>query len=421
MENYLCTTWKQTVNRLRLSLMYLTNQVVNIAMAKFLNSAQHLVHILRLVDFFDILLAKSCESEMKGTAIVSNLCPSLLLPMRKLSLTRILQIIANQRSDDCGHQLVHHLVMINQKAESMRTPSEEDDYPYSDNSSMEIYRYVLAGIECAQDGSAGAANGGQEEMQIANMAALETLISSECQRIDQLLQVMAFECPTRLGPNSTKLSKSTGDVRISSKAKYKITEYYQEILWGLVGTKVEHLLIWKGMGRSSHQCKKWLIWLREFINNVMWDAMFRRALVSLGSQHSRHMVDNTETGTRTGELLRGMFEELVFLSNSCEGSNWTVAGLEELPLAEQIPILHRLDHSIHTARLWAEGKGRKLANMWNIEQFLRVTQSDVSFMIEALSKCHVSHEQNFFMKIIVQFSRLKLIFFLYSRYFNSNA
>lgn len=41
-----------------------------------------------------------------------------------------------------------------------------------------------------------------------------------------------------------------------------------------------------------------------------------------------------------------MFTELVLLSNSCEGSNWTVAALEELPLTEQIPILHRLDHSV---------------------------------------------------------------------------
>lgn len=53
-----------------------------------------------------------------------------------------------------------------------------------------------------------------------------------------------------------------------------------------------------------------------------------------------------DQGTRTGLLFKDMFEELVALSNSCEGSNWTAVALEELPLTEQIPILHRLDHSV---------------------------------------------------------------------------
>lgn len=44
---------------------------------------------------------------------------------------------------------------------------------------------------------------------------------------------------------------------------------------------------------------------------------------------------------------------------------------------------------VHTCRLWAEGKARQLSNMWNMDQFFRVTQTDVSWCLEALSKRHV--------------------------------
>lgn len=56
-------------------------------------------------------------------------------------------------------------------------------------------------------------------------------------------------------------------------------------------------------------------------------------------------------GTHSGQLFSDLFSDLVFLSNSCEGSNWTVEDLEELPVVEQIPILHRLDHSVSAQRV----------------------------------------------------------------------
>lgn len=56
-------------------------------------------------------------------------------------------------------------------------------------------------------------------------------------------------------------------------------------------------------------------------------------------------------GTHSGQLFSDLFSDLVFLSNSCEGSNWTVEDLEELPVVEQIPILHRLDHSVSVQRV----------------------------------------------------------------------
>lgn len=46
----------------------------------------------------------------------------------------------------------------------------------------------------------------------------------------------------------------------------------------------------------------------------------------------------------TGKLFCEMLNDLVLLSNQCEITNeWIIgAPLEELPLVEQIPVLHRL-------------------------------------------------------------------------------
>ena len=53
-------------------------------------------------------------------------------------------------------------------------------------------------------------------------------------------------------------------------------------------------------------------------------------------------------GTWTGQLFCDVFSDLVFLSNICERANWTISDIEEAPLVEQIPILHRLDPVSYT-------------------------------------------------------------------------
>lgn len=40
------------------------------------------------------------------------------------------------------------------------------------------------------------------------------------------------------------LSFSLGRIQASKKAAHKVTEYYQNILWGEVGSCLEHILLW---------------------------------------------------------------------------------------------------------------------------------------------------------------------------------
>lgn len=82
-----------------------------------------------------------------------------------------------------------------------------------------------------------------------------------------------------------------------------------------------------------------------------------------------------------------VFQLLVSLSNECEtGGEWVVgAPLIELPLSEQIIVLHRLDHSIHTMRLWAIEESRLIAHTWELESFFLLVKGDLTTCINELS------------------------------------
>lgn len=112
----------------------------------------------------------------------------------------------------------------------------------------------------------------------------------------------------------------------------------------------------------------------------------------------------TTTGRQWSELLH----MLTTLCNNCD-QNSTIPN--ELPIVEQIPILHRLgrierrfmclctqisysgfrfpDHSIHTMRLWAAAKAKALCTDWNMTMFFKVVQNDVNQCLEQIKVLRV--------------------------------
>lgn len=86
-----------------------------------------------------------------------------------------------------------------------------------------------------------------------------------------------------------------------------------------------------------------------------------------------------------------VFHLLVTLSNQCEmGGEWVMgAPLIELPLSEQIIVLHRMDHSVHTMRLWSLQEARIIAHTWKFEVFFRLVKDDISNCLEILSHLKV--------------------------------
>jgi len=68
------------------------------------------------------------------------------------------------------------------------------------------------------------------------------------------------------------------------------------------------------------------------------------------------------------------------------GGEWVIgAPLVELPLSEQIVVLHRMDHSVHTARLWAIQETKIIAHTWDLDVLFLLVKGDVVNCLEELS------------------------------------
>ncbi|KAG8237836.1 hypothetical protein J437_LFUL002445 [Ladona fulva] len=139
------------------------------------------------------------------------------------------------------------------------------------------------------------------------------------------------------------------------------------------------------------------------IMTVAWDHSFRMALVQ---PNQEEVSSGAEKGTYTGRLFVEVLRRLVSLSN-----DWEDRGILESAdiksvssyghpkdreksrkegacsfAADQIPVLHRLDHSLHTLRMWVQAYTRKAASNWNALSFFCAAHSDVMSALEVLKQ-----------------------------------
>lgn len=122
------------------------------------------------------------------------------------------------------------------------------------------------------------------------------------------------------------------------------------------------------------------------LTSTSWDQLFRKALVSAGTVKKNVYTAYGIEGSATGQLFLEMLTDLIKLNNSCEDISLS---LEELPLVEQIPILHRLDHSVHTVRMWMSSRCRNLAGKWDLDGFYCTYHTDISKCLQTLSTLQV--------------------------------
>ncbi|KRT82215.1 hypothetical protein AMK59_3428 [Oryctes borbonicus] len=233
---------------------------------------------------------------------------------------------------------------------------------------------------------------------------MDELIEYEEQNMLNLLNFALKIAPSMLGNDGVKKSKG-GEIKISPKVRVKVLDYYQQILWGEVGNFLEHIILWWGAvplsTRPPYSSQHLREWINQFsptadiptfilsalsclsdalgvhVTSTSWDQHFRLALVA----------SKSTCNPETGKLFCEMLHDLTHLCNQCEITNeWIIgAPIEELPLVEQIPVLHRLDHSVHTTRLWAITETKKLANSWNVESFFLITHCDIINCLSHLS------------------------------------
>ncbi|XP_072153079.1 uncharacterized protein [Bemisia tabaci] len=405
---YKVSYWRGKASKHRLILLYLIHQVVTTGLATVYQ--QLLPPIIKLAALFNQLLAVSLQSEFRDITVVKNTCPNILQPLKKFSVTKILQIVAQQRAACCSEQLIE--ILLNLYRENGLKPATNtvtfENLPSSDDSSMDVYRELTQYISPVHPSSTA-----------KDFSVLKSVFNSELQKLTPLLFNIAASAPYLINPQQVKTSKKFGCLTLIKPVREKMLNFYSQQLWSEVGSYAEHVLLWWRQNcigiESTEDTQQFRLWLGRLLSNVKtlpdqlrptlqslsdslcchitatsWEHLFRKSLVAAGTstQPPRYR------GTKTGQLFDNVFQDLVQLSNSCEGSNWTLNDLEELPLVEQIPILHRLDHSVHTVRMWAMTRTRILANFWNVDQFFRVTQTDIQSCLTALSQLKLANQSD---------------------------
>uniref|UniRef100_T1GTN9 Uncharacterized protein n=1 Tax=Megaselia scalaris TaxID=36166 RepID=T1GTN9_MEGSC len=145
-------------------------------------------------------------------------------------------------------------------------------------------------------------------------------------------------------------------------------------LWSLTGAILDHILLWwNDLPMTSFPVmhtmnfREWIIQqdmkdapdeivftllglteiLTTFVSNNTWDEQLRATFIEddLPFQNLQEPDPGTENMTDTGKEWNDIFHNLSNLNNSC-CQRGTIAN--QLPIVEQIPILHRADHSMTT-------------------------------------------------------------------------
>ncbi|KAJ8937012.1 hypothetical protein NQ314_012094 [Rhamnusium bicolor] len=127
--------WKDLIWKVKLKLTYFAQEVINEIAYLFIYYGEHLLVLtLRISVSYNSLLAMDKKYNIiKNVSICNNTCPYLMFPLRKISVTRLLQIIACNRAELCCHKLIDCLL------ETYKMYESSDDDNGSDNSSLEIY------------------------------------------------------------------------------------------------------------------------------------------------------------------------------------------------------------------------------------------------------------------------------------------
>ncbi|XP_028521435.1 coiled-coil domain-containing protein 142 [Apis cerana] len=362
--------------------------------------------IFRLVNIYNDMLDMDIDVSDVSTNVFCNDCPYMLEPMKKISVTRILQILAKNRAEESCHELIDCL-LTNYEPQEKTDPSStiSGDADVSDNSSIEIYRALTRHLTPPIENSSS-----KTEPEVSNIESIQTLVNTQNKYVLRLLNVVQEISPRLLGTDALKTIN--GETRLRSSAIKKVKNYYQEIAWGALSSILDHVVLWWSpealATRHSHGAQQLKDWLSQFVQKnhvpqtvrpalqnlcdalrchatiIEWDQLFRLAYTSaFNCQSKACSTDGSDTGQMFGEL----FQLLVRLSNECEaGGEWVIgAPLMELPLSEQIVVLHRLDHSVHTARLWIVQEAKIIAHTWELDVFFLLVKGDIVNCLEELS------------------------------------
>ncbi|XP_022826598.1 uncharacterized protein LOC111356466 [Spodoptera litura] len=443
----------------------LINTILNTCLHRE-DSRKMIESCLSLVGIYNDMIGLSYKKFAAKFNIGSNSYPNIISETKNLSLTKIVQVLSKSRAEINCQRLINCLVKVYQPDHN-----SDNDSSSSSAESLEIYHTLTKHItpptstmsrnmvvdkrrdafivnkklkmKQAQSlielknehnkrlNELVATQNSDAEVPymslLTNEYTLEhifntedninSILQSEEMYIEILLDTVANMSPNLLGQNGVKKLKN-GRIQASKKAAHKVTEYYQNILWGDVGSCLEHIVLWWShyplamrSPNTSQNLREWLFAtfnvnntpelilsalriladaLGCHVTSTSWDKYFGATLTTnlklttlkINPEISLYITESTESGASFALML----QSLVTLNNQCEVTWDYILGapLEDLPIVEQIPILHRLDHSIHTYRLWCLAETRRLANLWEMKDFFRIAHNDMQACMEQL-------------------------------------
>ncbi|XP_026330699.1 uncharacterized protein LOC113238160 isoform X1 [Hyposmocoma kahamanoa] len=448
----------------RFIMLQCINGLINIILNTCLHredSRKMIESCLSLVSIYNHMIGLSYKKFAIKFSICSNTYPNTISETKPITLTKIVQVLAKSRVEINCHRLINCLVRVYKPEDN-----SDNDSSSSTAESLEIYHTLTKHITPPATASLSVEKRREAFIEhkkakmkqarslidtknehnkkvkaitqnsdgdipytslLTNELALEDIfcneenvngiLQSEEMYIEILLDTVANMSPKLLGPNGVRKLKS-GRVHASKKAAHKVTEYYQNVLWGDVGSCLEHIVLWwtsyplaTRSPNTSQNLREWLFMtfndnntpelvlaalriladaLGCHVTSTSWDKHFGATLttnlkpISLKTYPDLSLY--ISECTISGANFALMLQELVTLNNQSEVTWDYILGapLEDLPIVEQIPILHRLDHSIHTYRLWCLAETRSLANMWNMDDFFRVAHNDMQACMEQL-------------------------------------
>ncbi|KAJ8719611.1 hypothetical protein PYW08_011786 [Mythimna loreyi] len=420
---------------------------------------------LSLVGIYNDLIGLSYKKFAAKFNIGSNSYPNIISETKNLTLTKIVQVLSKSRAEINCQRLINCLVKVYQPAHN-----SDNDSSSSSAESLEIYHTLTKHITPPTSTMSRHTVDKRRDAFIVNKKLkmkqaqslielknehnkrlnelvttqnsdaevpylslltneytlvhifnsednINSILQSEEMYIEILLDTVAHMSPNLLGTNGVKKLKN-GRIQASKKAAHKVTEYYQNILWGDVGSCLEHIVLWWShyplamrSPNTSQNLREWLFAtfnvnntpelilsslriladaLGCHVTSTSWDKYFGATLTTnlhlttlkVNPEISLYITESTESGANFALMLQA----LVTLNNQCEVTWDYILGapLEDLPIVEQIPILHRLDHSIHTYRLWCLAETRRLANLWEMRDFFRIAHNDMQACMEQL-------------------------------------
>ncbi|KAH8409869.1 hypothetical protein KR222_011683, partial [Zaprionus bogoriensis] len=359
-------------------------------------------------------LSGKCKEEMHAN-VCSNMYPALLMSLKNIDFGFVLQYVAQTRVEQNALDLVFGLFNMGEQ-DAWREHQQQQRNNESTSSSLEILRtlnisfaagdyHAVPYCDSAPEFNAVSA----QDNQSLRCKHTESFLHKERIFIAQLIAKATEICPTIFD------NRKAGEVDMNVYIVRGL-----RLLWSYVGIILDHILLWwidtpMSCYSLTHidSIRCWLYHqsvndipepvystlrgigeiLTGFMCNNIWDQLFRLTLISTKDpERLVHQVveqyrdcTKNEHGTPTGTVWISIFSNLVNLSNQYFANTDSHNNSSLLPVAEQIPILHRLDHSVHSMRLWVTEQAKLLCCEWKMDRFFQILEHDVKLCLNVFT------------------------------------